>query len=58
MLYLKSSAATPGRDQLQNTKLVFVIALLLLMAASKPVSAQSYSREMETADKVSPFGQE
>lgn len=43
----------PGRVQSKNTKFVLVIGLLLLIAAFDSVSAQTYTREMDTAAKVS-----
>ena len=53
MLYLKSPPATPGRHQSENTRLIVVVALLLFTAAFDSVSAQTYTREMETSAKVS-----
>src|SRR2546426_7499995 len=53
MLYLNPRAATPGRPQSRNTKLILVISLLLFSAAFDSVSAQTYTREMDTAAKVS-----
>jgi VWFA-related protein len=53
MLYLSPRTASNGRHQFRNTKLAVVISLLLFGAAVDSVSAQSYTRELETADKVS-----
>lgn len=53
MLYLNPRRASPGRHQSRNRKLVMVIGLLLLIAAFDSVSAQTYTRELETAAKVS-----
>ncbi|MGI9067831.1 MAG: VWA domain-containing protein [Pyrinomonadaceae bacterium] len=53
MLYLTPRPASPGRYQSRNPKIIVAICLLLFIAAFDSVSAQSYTREMETADKVS-----
>lgn len=53
MLYLNPRRASPGRHQSWSTKLVVVIGLLLFIAAFDSVSAQTYTREMETAATVS-----
>jgi len=53
MFYLKAPPASSGRHKSLKTKLVAVIGLLLLIATFDSVSAQTYTREMETAAKVS-----
>jgi VWFA-related protein len=53
MLYLTPRPASPGRHQSRNTKLIIVIGLLLFIAAFDSASAQTYTREMETAARVS-----
>jgi VWFA-related protein len=53
MLYLRPRAATPARQQSRNSKLTTLISLLLLVAAFDSVSAQTYTREMDTGAKVS-----
>lgn len=53
MLYQNPRHANPGRHQYLKTKLAVVTVLILMLAAFDSVSAQSYSREMETAAKVS-----
>jgi len=53
MLYFSPHAASPACHRSRKTKLTVVIGLLLFIAAFDSASAQSYMREMETADKVS-----
>jgi VWFA-related protein len=53
MLYLFLRATNSGRHQSWNTKLFAVIGLLIFSAFFDSVSAQTYTRELETADKVS-----
>lgn len=53
MLYLRPRVATPGRQQSRNPKLIILVGLLLLIAVFDSVSAQTYTREMDTAAKVS-----
>lgn len=53
MLYPKCPAVFPGRSQSTAENFVFITALLLLLAAFEPVSAQTYRREIETGDRVS-----
>ena len=54
MLYLDPRRAIPGRQQSRNPKFIVLIGLLLLLiAAFDSVSAQTYTREMDTAAKVS-----
>jgi VWFA-related protein len=53
MLYVRPLAASNGRHQFRKTRLVVVVSLLLFGATVDSVSAQSYSRELETSDKVS-----
>lgn len=53
MHYLIAPNASFIRPQTRNTKSVVVIGLLLLIAAFNSVSAQTYTREMDTAAKVS-----
>jgi VWFA-related protein len=52
MLYHSPRGSNLGRSQYRNPKLAIVIGLLLSSAAFNSVSGQSYSREMETAAKV------
>jgi VWFA-related protein len=53
MFYLKSPPAPPDRHRSLKRDIVVGTVLLLLTPAFESVSAQSYSRELETADKVS-----
>ncbi|MFN2516922.1 MAG: VWA domain-containing protein [Pyrinomonadaceae bacterium] len=53
MLYAKCPAVLPGRSHSRTRNFVFITALLLLLAAFEPVSAQTYRREIETGDRVS-----
>src|ERR1700730_7402926 len=53
MLYLTPRPASPRRHQSRNTKVFVLIGLLLFIAAFDSVSAQTYTREMATAARVS-----
>ena len=53
MLYLTPRPASPRRYQSRSTKLFVVIGLLLFIAAFDSASAQTYTREMATAARVS-----
>jgi VWFA-related protein len=53
MFYLKSPPARPDRHRSLKREVVAVTALLLFTAAFDSVCAQSYSRELETSDKLS-----
>ena len=53
MFYLKSFAARARRSYSSNTKFIVSIALLLLPGVYNSVSAQTYRRELDSAEKVS-----
>jgi len=52
MFYLKAPAANLGRSYPRNTKLLVLVGLLFLSGLSS-VSAQSYTAELDTSEKVS-----
>lgn len=53
MFYLNCPAADPGCNSTWNKQIVTVIGLLILLAASGIVSAQTFKKELETGEKVS-----
>ena len=53
MFYLKAPAANLGRSYPGNTKLLVLFGLLLMPGLLSSVSAQSYTTELDTSEKVS-----